>query len=124
MKKLMTLFLSTLLVLSFTSCGDDDDDNNLNTTKTVTITIDGSDNLNIDIVTYVISTGVTESFSDINQKTWSKQITYEGVLTVTASGMTTDNQKGNMSLRLMDGSKVLKESKSEGSILVTTIGNY
>ena len=121
MKKYLSFILCSLLLISFVSCGDDDNGGIGRGKQTVTVKITGSANLIIDAVVIVTGTGETQTYSDLTVSEWSKEITFESVIAVSASGFTLEGASGNMKAQILKGNTVLKESTSEGPVLVTSV---
>ncbi|MDR1202738.1 MAG: hypothetical protein LBL58_14080 [Tannerellaceae bacterium] len=120
MKKYLSFILCSVFLVFLVSCGDSDNDNDKTGTQTVTVKITGSANLVIEIVAIATGTGETQTYTDLAVNQWSKDISYEKVIAVSAVGSTSDGASGSMKIQILKGNTVLKESTSEGNILTTT----
>jgi hypothetical protein len=119
MKKYFSLILCSLFFMSLISCSDDNGGGNVGT-QTVTVKITGSANLVITSVVVTTGTGEMKTYADLSVNNWSKDISYEKMIAVAAGGSTSDEADGNMKIQILKGNTVLKESTSEGKILMTT----
>jgi len=122
MKKYFSLILCSLFFISLISCSDDD--NGKTGTQTVTVKITGSSNLVINTIAITNGTGEVETHSDLSVNNWSKDISYETVIAVSAGGFTIDEEVGSMTIQILKGSTVLKESTADGKTLTTTAAYY
>ena len=120
MKKYFSLILCSLFFVSLISCNDNSDVG----TQTVTVKITGSGNLVINSVAITTGTGEVDTYSDIAVNNWSKDISYEKAIAVSAGGFTIDEGIGSMKVQILKGSTVLKEGTSEGRTLTATAAYY
>ena len=121
MKKYFSLILCSLFFVSLISCNDDNSDVG---TQTVTVKITGSGNLVINSVAITTGTGEVDTYSDIAVNNWSKDISYEKAIAVSAGGFTIDEGVGSMKVQILKGNTVLKEGTSEGRTLTATAAYY
>ena len=121
MKKYFSLILCSLFFVSLISCNDDNSDVG---TQTVTVKITGSGNLVINLVAITTGTGEVDTYSDIAVNNWSKDISYEKAIAVSAGGFTIDEGVGSMKVQILKGNTVLKEGTSEGRTLTATAAYY
>jgi hypothetical protein len=120
MKKKNLLFLLCSLFLALASCGDEVN----NDSKTVAVQITGSANLEINVVAITTGTGEIQTYSDLAAHTWTKEVSFEKAIAVSAGGRTTDGNSGSMKIQIIADNQVLKEGISEGKDLTLGVSYY
>lgn len=126
MKKLAIGLFCTFAFLSISSCSSDDNKDNGGKQKeeTFTIKLTGSSNVEIRQVAIAKGDGTTEFITEELGNTWEKEITTKGGISVSATGLTKDQEKGTLVGEIIQDGNVIKSSNAEGpalSVLLTTM---
>ncbi len=125
MKKFALFAALTLAVtLLFSACSKDDDGGPKGSHKVV-YKITGSDKAQIYNVVYFNESGDATSVTGVDDKTWtSSELTIPASVSaigITASGATTDDKDGSLTVQIIVDGKVQKENTATGPILAASV---
>ena len=116
---LLTLALMSVFVL--TSCGSDDSDDNVLKKGKLTVKVQVSDNAEITGIVCVINSKDTQSLTNVEGTTWTKEFDDISMFSVSVSGWTTDKKSGWLKVDLIRDDKVVGHGESEGTVLVANV---
>lgn len=124
MKKLALGLICTFAFVSLSSCSKSDDNGGGNSQDgTFTVKLIGSSNVDIQQIVITKGDGTSETFTEEYGNSWNKEFTVKGGIIAGASAWTTDDKPGTLEGQLIKDGKVLKTSKSEGSVLAVTLSS-
>ncbi|MBB1148837.1 MULTISPECIES: hypothetical protein [unclassified Myroides] len=120
LRKAKVVLVCAMVSMGLFSCSSDD---NTSSNAAYEVVAKTSDNAVLRNIVVVEGDGTTESIADLGKKEWSKSFAGNKIVAVSVTAQTIDSEdnNGELTLEVVQGGKVIKTSKANGSVLVANI---